>query len=82
MGKRNISLLILTVVCFVVVLLGSVFSGNRRPLLSGVLGLTILICIIVQVITILKTARKNRRVTKRTPIQSIRCPPGQRRDHG
>ncbi len=61
MGKRNISLLILTVVCFVVVLLGSVFSGNRRPLLSGVLGLTILICIIVQVITILKTARKNRR---------------------
>lgn len=58
MNKKDVLLLILTVICFIVALLGSVFAGNNSVLLNIVICSIILVCIIIQIIAILREAKK------------------------
>ena len=53
-NKHYLVQLFLNIICFIIVFVGSIFSVNNNLLLNIVLGTIILICIIIQVIVILK----------------------------
>lgn len=58
MNKKNIVLLILNVVCFIIVLTGSLIRKKDNIYIDIMLGMIILVSIIVQIVAIIKEGKE------------------------
>lgn len=58
MNKKNIVLLILNVVCFIIVLTGSLIRKKDNIYIDIMLGMIILVSIIVQIVAIIKEEKE------------------------
>lgn len=58
MNKKNIVLLFLNVVCFIIVLTGSLIRKKDNIYIDIMLGMIILVSIIVQIVAIIKEEKE------------------------